>query len=190
MARRTELLLALALATFAPRYAGAQHKTDSATRLEPMTVRSKGELPRSAANPAKYDRFLERKSQGNGFFLTRDQIESHGTSRIQSLFSNVPGIKVRQSGTAWAIQSQRCAASSVRSSTIQVARSNAPGATAEENLGPLVYVDGHFIGGTSDLDLLRAGDIQAIEVYQGASQMPSEARGRGCFAIFLWTRTP
>lgn len=151
--------------------------------LDTVRIRTKAEVERSQANPTKYDLFLERKAQGNGFFMTRAQIESHVTTRIQSLFSNIPGIKVRQSGTAWTIQSQRCGASTIKSSRV-------PGDQDNEHLGPLVYIDGHKIGGTSDLDLLRSGDIEAIEVYQGASQVPAEARGRACFAIFLWTRNP
>jgi hypothetical protein len=158
--------------------------------LDTVRIRTKAEVERSQANPTKYDLFLERKAQGNGFFMTRAQIESHVTTRIESLFSNIPGIKVRQSGTAYTIQSQRCGASTVRSSTIRLSKSNAPGDASEDNLGPLLYVDGQLLGGTSDLAMFRSGDIEAIEVYQGATQVPAEARGRACFAIFLWTRTP
>jgi hypothetical protein len=31
-------------------------------------------------------------------------------------------------------------------------------------------------------------EIEAIEVYQGAGEMPAEAKGDACFAIFIWLR--
>ena len=171
-----------------PNCSGGSSGDHPAARHCPRTHKRRHAAFRS--HPPKYDLFLERKAQGNGYFMTRTQIESHVTNRIESLFSNIPGIKVRQSGTAYTIQSQRCGGSTVRSSTIRIGKSNAPGDASEDNLGPLVYVDGQLLGGTSDLAMFRAEDIEAIEVYQGATQVPAEARGRACFAIFLWTRSP
>ncbi|RMH14199.1 MAG: hypothetical protein D6701_11515, partial [Gemmatimonadetes bacterium] len=41
-----------------------------------------------------------------------------------------------------------------------------------------------------DLDLIRPEDIEAIEVYRGASEVPAEFGGSdaGCGAIVIWTR--
>lgn len=150
--------------------------------LDTVRVKAKSEIMRSKAHPTKYDLFLERKAYGNGTFMTREQIDAKVTTRIQSLFSSIPGIKVRQSGTAWDIRSQRCGRSNIRGS-------NVPGSNSSDT-GPMVFVDGHAIGGTGELDLYRPGEIEAIEIYQGASQVPAEAKGRACFAIFLWTRSP
>jgi outer membrane receptor protein involved in Fe transport len=36
-----------------------------------------------------------------------------------------------------------------------------------------------------ELDL---ADIEAIEVYRGVSELPLEAMGNACAAIFVWTR--
>lgn len=38
------------------------------------------------------------------------------------------------------------------------------------------------------LGSLTTNDIEAMEVYRGVSELPMEAAGDGCAAIFIWTR--
>lgn len=51
-----------------------------------------------------------------------------------------------------------------------------------------------FLNGTriqdvpTELGLLRLSDIEAVEVYRGPTELPAEAVGNGCAAIFVWTR--
>ena len=56
---------------------------------------------------------------------------------------------------------------------------------------PALYLNGVRIDTVSvretiaELDL---GDIEAIEVYRGVSELPPEAMGNTCAAIYVWTR--
>jgi hypothetical protein len=38
------------------------------------------------------------------------------------------------------------------------------------------------------LDDLTTLDVEAMEVYRGPSQLPQEAMGNACAAVFIWTR--
>jgi len=157
------------------RVVGAQ-TADSARAIAPVTVKAKADVERTPANPHKFDLFLQRKAQGVGFFMTHEQIIARNSNHMQGLLQGLPGIKVRQVGTEWKLQSQRCGGG-----TLPGMRDNA--------LDPLVFVDGQRITDLDILDDIRPGEIEALEVYHGASQLPAEARGRGCFAIFIWMRT-
>jgi hypothetical protein len=150
---------------------------DSAATLSTVEVKAKGVVEKSQANPTKFDLFLERRSRGVGVFLTHDQIVARNPTLTKLLLQGVPGIKVRQNGTEWTVQSQRCSGGRI------------PGSKMDESQQPVIFVDGMRVGGTAELDNIVPAEIEAVEVFQGATQLPAEARGRGCFAIFIWLRT-
>jgi hypothetical protein len=88
----------------------------------------------------------------------------------------IPGLLVRQNGADWLIESQHCASDPF---------SNLPPQP------PLIFVDGFLArDGAARLDAIKPQEVEAIEVYQGAAQLPAEARGNGCAAIFIWLRQP
>jgi hypothetical protein len=143
-------------------------------RLAPVEINEKPIVTVTAANPHKFDLFLERRARGFGFFLTHDQIKAKNNFKLQQLLQSVPGIKVRQVGTRWVLQSQHC-----------------PGMPGSDDPArrPIVFVDGHATSGQEQLDLINSSQIEGLEVYQGGSELPAEAIGRACFAIFIWLRT-
>jgi hypothetical protein len=153
--------------------------------LKPLSVKlaavsiSENPIVRTTlANPHKFDLFLERRARGVGFFMTHDQIEGTNTLQLQQLLQSVPGIKVRQIGTTWQLQSQHCSGRHI------------PGTQPDDQSRlPVVFIDGHFTKGIEQLELINPSQIEGLEVYQGGSQLPPEALGKACFAIFVWLRT-
>lgn len=151
------------------------------------TVVVKGEksvVNASAANPHKYDEFLMRRKLGIGTFLTREQIEAKPTAQTPSIFAQIPGLKVRQHGTSWDIRSQRCPA-----------KLPGGGPGSEDMLAddptqwPILYIDGVHVRGLATLNDINPSQIEGIEVYQGAAQLPAIAKGNACAAIFVWLKS-
>ena len=64
------------------------------------------------------------------------------------------------------------------------------GARGDEIPGPLqLFINGAHVGEPlTTLAQLRTEEIEAIEIHRGVAQLPVEARGNGCAAIFIWTR--
>ncbi|MGK2961842.1 MAG: TonB-dependent receptor plug domain-containing protein, partial [Gemmatimonadaceae bacterium] len=91
------------------------------------------------------------------------------------LLQGIPGVRVRLSSSQWMIRSQRCTGRSL------------PGLSAAGQ-EPVVLIDGQPAT-VEQLGTIKVHEIEALEVYQGSSQMPAEVRGRGCFAILVWLGT-
>lgn len=157
--------------------------TIAAPTLAAVTVTGKSVVKTSGPNKHKYDEFLLRRSLGIGTFLTREQIEAKPSTQTPQLFQGISGLKVSQHGTQWFIHSQRCPA-----------KLAAAGPGAENMDGddpeffPILFIDGFRVKGLSTLQDINPSQIEGIEVYQGASQLPAIAKGNACAAIFVWLR--
>ena len=114
-------------------------------------------------------RFLEferRRARGAGHFITRDEIVDRGYMNMGDALRTVKGVKVY------------CDAIDC----IARMASSAPGCL------PTYYVDGqvaHSFATTTPIN-----DIQAIEVYRGAGEVPGEYAGSGamCGVVVIWTK--
>lgn len=153
----------------------------AAPQLTPVTVIAKATVNTSGPNKHKYDQFLLRKSLGMGTFLTREQIEAKPATQTYQLFQNIPGLKISQNGTQWIIRSQRCPAKLPTGGPPPDMDFDIPGL-------PILFIDGFRVRGLGTLSTLNPSEIEAIEVYQGAAQLPAEAKGNACAAIFVWTK--
>lgn len=153
-----------------------------APRLATVTVKAKPDVRISGPNSHKYDQFLLRKSLGMGTFLTREQLEARPATQTYQLFQNIPGLKISQHGTQWFIRSQRCPATLPQAGPPPDLDRDHP------QLFPIVFIDGFRVRGLGTLSRINPGEIEAIEVYQGAAQLPAEARGNACAAIFVWLK--
>lgn len=130
---------------------------------------------------SKFDDFYERRARRPGTFFTREDIERGGRNNVFELMSSVPGViaGTRPGGIPY-VRIARCVGSSIR----------VGGATPWLAL----YVNGQRIrgGGGADvleyLSQLKAGDVETVEVYRGPSQLPMEAVGDACAAVFVTTR--
>ena len=138
----------------------------SAPLLAPVVVRAA--RPNVFTGP--FAGFNQRRSNGFGHFFTRADIERRRPMRTTDLFRLVPGARlgVNRFGTP-------------------VVRFR--GSTCD----PDIVLDGMGLGpGVFDIDALAPGTLEGMEVYSGASTVPTEFRkgfGRaGCGMIVFWTR--
>jgi TonB-dependent starch-binding outer membrane protein SusC len=145
-----------------------------AQALPDVNVADKLAKPARYANTHRYDQFYARRSQGFGKFLTREDIDRLFKTNTPELLQGVAGIRVRRVGNDWKVQSLRC-------------QLGMPGLSDPSEF-IRVYVDGTDVGDASQLTLVNPAEIEAMEIYQGPGELPAEARGKGCAAIFIWTR--
>jgi hypothetical protein len=144
--------------------------------IEPIVVTAEQSGPGVLA--PVYDRVRRQQLLGLGQFLDRDAIEEQaGASRITSLIGRMPGISLRH-----------------------VAGGGPADYELHSRIGcpMLIFVDGRRIypprlpGGPLELidDYLRPDEVELIEVYRRASQLPAEFTGTesGCGAVAIWTR--
>lgn len=148
--------------------------------LPDVTIPGAFEKPARYANTSKYDEFFARKANGIGTFITREEIDSKFKARTEELLQTIPGVLIRQHGTQWYVQFQRCGGARIPGS---INRGRAPSDRI------IVFIDGAYAPeGTDQLGELNPAQIEAIEVYKGPSELPADARGQACGAIYVWLR--
>jgi hypothetical protein len=157
-----------------------------AKSLPTITVKDRALVHAPPGNPHKYDEFLMRRKLGFGRFITRAEIDSKPQNDTRTLFTTIPGVKYWQNGTDWYLRSQRCTSVTPE----QKPRPNQP-IQATSPADPVIFVDGIQISRWNGLEMLRTippSEIEAIEVFQGLSEMPGQLKGDACFVIFIWRR--
>lgn len=133
--------------------------------LDPVFVHGRRDLQGPLAG------FYRRMSQGNGRFLTQEQIERSTARRMSDLLRGIPGLRIDQKRTGANAYRQR-------------------GAT----VNPIIWVDGIPLGGGEvDLEAYDPRTFSGIEIYSGAATVPPEfTSGRSYSSsggtIVLWTR--
>lgn len=157
-----------------------------ATILPKVTVSGVAETSTLPGNPHRLDDFFRRKALGSGAFLTRSDIDAHANAYTQELFSQIPGLKVRTHGSEWFLRSQRCSGRGIPG--LDGGSLTGGIAGPDPKLEPMVFIDGYHVQDFKMLYELVPSQIEAIEVYQGAAEMPAEAKGDACFAVFVWLR--
>jgi hypothetical protein len=115
---------------------------------------------------ARLAEFERRRQKGLGSFITRDQIRAKGFMNMGDALRTIQGVKVD------------CAAAEC---SIHMSRSSA-------GCFPIFYVDGNLARSFAVTTPIT--DVEAIEVYRGAAEMPAEYTGSGamCGVIVIWTR--
>lgn len=115
--------------------------------------------------------FEDRAKRGFGTFLTRDDIEKQQSILLTDVFRTIPGLTVGFDGSNYVVQS---------------ARSVGSGCQVQW------YLDGSpYDNSSNDLDqMLRPDDIEAIEVYKSASEVPVQFQGQNasCGTVVVWTK--
>jgi hypothetical protein len=115
--------------------------------------------------------FYERRSKGNGYFITREQIAArHWSEMTDVLRSMIPAVRITTS---------RMAQNAIR------LRGN--------TCAPLVWLDGApALAGEFDLDVISPQTVSGIEVYPGPATVPVEFRSskgvEACGVIVVWSR--
>ncbi|MGA9838332.1 MAG: TonB family protein [Gemmatimonadaceae bacterium] len=127
------------------------------------------------ARPQPYDArlagFNARRASGQGFYITRGEIDSLGTFRMTDVLTRVPGVReytMRGAlGTSVTLAGSRCQ--------------------------PLVMVDGFPAAlGSFDLNMIDLSTVEGIEVYLHGSSVPASLSGpygmEACGVIAIWSR--
>lgn len=123
--------------------------------------------------------FYQRRQAGQGHFLTRSDIDKNNAPLLSDVLRNVPGMRlVRTDRTARRFEiafsrsgSQRCLPALIIDGVM--ARTGGP---AQPTILPLD-------------NMVRPGDIEAIELYHGPSQLPvAYNREAVCGTIAIWTK--
>lgn len=154
-----------------------------ATTLDTIRVTSTRRLDAPPGNPTKYDDFYRRRELGFGSFLTKEDIEKTGMNQTADIIRKIPGMLVNHEGTTLRVQSKRCGGGSIPG-TGEGGRYAKP----DPKLDPMLFIDGYRVRDMGSLADVVPAQIEAIEVYQGASQVPAEAKGDACAAIFIWLK--
>jgi hypothetical protein len=130
------------------------------------------QLPRvSIAAPAPVNRrlvdFERRRLTGQGQYITREQIDRAGYNNLQDAVRNLRGVEEDCSGDNCHIHMARAPLKCK------------PEYIVDERVDP-------YFGPT-----IAIRDIEAIEVYTGASEVPGEFAGSnaGCGVIVIWTKS-
>jgi carboxypeptidase family protein/TonB-dependent receptor-like protein len=115
--------------------------------------------------------FDARAKRGLGTFLDREEIEKRQSVLTTDLFRTIPGLTVGFDGQNYVVQSSRSLGSGCQ---VQW------------------YLDGSpYDNSSNDLDqMLRPDDIEAVEVYKSASEVPVQFQGHdaACGTILVWTK--
>ncbi len=137
-----------------------------AENLKRVVVRGSELKPERYAKTGRFDEFYRRRAQGNGTFLTREDVDARQGQKSEDLIRMVSGIRIRYRGMVPYVQFLRC-----------------------ENVN--VYIDGNRSHDAfRDYFALSPLDIEAIEVYHGIATVPPEfsPEPNDCAAIVVWTR--
>lgn len=115
--------------------------------------------------------FERRRAQGIGYFLTPREIREADARLPSDLLRRVPGVVVGSRTTG--------------GTRIRFGRGDLGGGL---DCPPLVYVDGVHRPGLN-FDELNVEDLLAVEVYQGASEIPARFRRHAsyCGVLVVWT---
>lgn len=138
------------------------HRIDTAVVLPELTVVGEQYVsPRMAG-------FYQRRRLGLGQYMDREAIERRNASAVTDLLMGLAGVRVyRNSGDPFVqnVAFLRC-----------------------ERIG--VYLDGFRLWGdpAQNLSLINPADVEAMEIYRGASELPAEFMSDDCGAIVIWTR--
>jgi len=112
--------------------------------------------------------FFRRMEHGQGYYITREEVERRHPARPTDLLRRVPGLDIGppRYGTAVVTMGRR------------------------SGCVPEYFVDGARAP-FFDIDALQPADLEGIEVYRGNSEVPAEFNLRAtCGAIIIWTRNP
>lgn len=137
--------------------------------IEPVLVSAEAPPPARTGWAA---RFYQRMENGNGRFITREQIDRRNPVRVTDMLRSLPGVNIRPSRLASNtvyLRGQRCT--------------------------PFIWIDNTpAMAGYVDLDNFEPSTLEGIEVYQSAANAPVELsvpnHVTACGMIVLWTRMP
>ena len=126
--------------------------------------------------------FMERKGRGSGTFLTREEIDRMAARTFTDILRRVPGMQLEARngpfGATYTVESARM-----------------QGVNGGRGCQVLYFVNGVSFAMMGNLEInsfVRPDEVAAVEVYNGASQIPAQfnstANGSRCGVVVIWTR--
>ncbi len=115
--------------------------------------------------------FDRRRRNGLGAFMTRAEIEKRRPHFLSDALRSVSGLRFQPNGMRG-------------DAYVSMAR------TGSRPCPVQYFVDGQLIGPGFNIDEISAGDVEGLEIYRGAAQVPPEFNRRtaACGVIAVWTR--
>jgi hypothetical protein len=151
----------------------------SAVLLAPLEVLARRKNPRSSV----FTNFDNRVRTGNGYYITRADIERRAPNLITDILATVPGVRLESSG-AGTRRHIRMARSASRECPVQIF---VDGLLVTRRITPAF---GAPTAGFAVDDVVSPRSVEGIEVYRGLSTVPPEflTPDAECGVVAIWTR--
>lgn len=168
--------------------AGRASETTVVLRVEPIRLDSIRVVTYRSTLAYNMRAFNERKRRGNGYFITRAQIERAKPHAFSDLLRMVPGMRLDCDSFLG-----RCSAgmrSAPPSGMVTVHEGSILGPMRAEGCPIQYYVDGHYEPYPNVNDL-NPRNIQAVEVYVHGAQAPAQyslRKNARCGVVLVWLR--
>lgn len=169
----------------------------SPVQLPEVIISRSPSKPLRYAGTTKYDEVFLRRKVGLGTLITREAIDRRFGVATQELLQGIPGVRV-WNGPPKRIRFARCQDPGRVSVFIDGFRQIPSGSTVSDKGGSgMIYraaAPKDASGLTADeplietLSRINPADIEMIEVYRGASEIPGVFHWDGCAVIAIWTR--
>jgi len=154
-------------------------------------------MPEQYGRSLRMAEFYERRAEGNGHFFTREDIEAAAASSPADLVRRVAGMTTFGGNGHVIVKSTGCIGTGLLSKATSDTRSIAGQASdvqsnSTDGWGDVaLYIDGTQVpAGIRDTEFgaLSPVQIEAMEVYKSPVELPAEAIGNACAAVYVWTR--
>ena len=156
---------------YQPRRFAVDLRAGSAPSLDVILSTFTNELALVRISASQWrDGFDQRRTKHLGMFVDEDVIRARDPMFVADIVRSLPGVRLVRTGGF----SDRILLGTLRSSC-----------------EPSVYVDGRLrVEGTENLDaIVQADDVQAVEVYRYAAEVPMQFLAPpSCGAILIWRR--
>ncbi|NNF13983.1 MAG: TonB-dependent receptor plug domain-containing protein [Gemmatimonadetes bacterium] len=147
---------------------------------EPIELEAVDVVADRTMTPLERSGFYDRVLTAPGHFLSREDIERVGSSKVSDVFQRVPRVEVDATRPLTGPDVMQNPSIFMRRGT--------------EPCFPALYIDRHVVAnGLTDAvrpdDWVNTAEIEAIEIYARASQVPPEFDPiGGCGVVLIWTR--
>ena len=118
--------------------------------------------------PIRLAGFYERRAGGLGEFVTREELERWNPSQPTDALRRMATVNLVPTDLGYRVMSRR-----------------------DPRCSPAVFLDGIYMGTGAEFDfdaVLTTEQIEGIETYSGAGQIPAQFNRSDCGALVIWTR--
>jgi Carboxypeptidase regulatory-like domain len=158
--------------------------------------------PARLAYTSKYDEFYQRRAMSTtgALFYTHEDLEKLGEADLPGMLEDIPGLRLQHDMDRNEISFPGCGTSHVLiklndqrvwppDSALYGHTGNVP---TPARIGP-GYGSAPPTGGQHDdplelIETLHLQNIEAMEIYKNVAELPVDAVGEVCAAVYIWTR--